>query len=1254
MTDPKIELNQAGGQIQGIAGAGTVIIENFAIYNRAVEEPAAAVDAAPIALSPYPGLAYFGPGDADFFFGRDAAIERLVEAVGRQSLTALIGASGSGKSSVVLAGLAPRLHGLADAWRFTHFRIGTELERSPFLALARALAPLYVASDSDTERLKNTKLLAASLAAGELSLRDVFADCRNLNRGRRILLIADQFEEAFTLVQDEAIRNRFIDVLLAGFTDPASGGRPDICLIMTLRADFYGRAVLYRPLADALQGHVENLGPMNRAELETAIVRPAAKAKVSFEAGLVETLLDDVESKPGSLPLLQFALREMWGLQEKQKITRRAYDEIGGVEGALAKRAESIFAALTEGGTKPEMERNFQRLFTRLVTLGEGQEDTRRVVERRELGDELWSLAQRLAGEDNRLVVTNAPAFSRETAEVVHEALIRHWPRLVDWIGRDRAFQSWLRQIKSNEELWSANPGDESPLLRGSMLAQAEDWLAKRRDDLSKTELDFVQASLAAAELQKQKVRRATLLTRIGLVVVSALAVAAVGGAFFGFQKASEAKRETLRAEQRSAVLAANVARSFTEEGAPDQSLLLMLDAARVFDDTSVPDEVRIAFTKALQEKQQIDTKILFPQMEVFETDDALVLVDPATQDIWKLTDSIEPMRLVAGSPKDVAILKLRQTLDGKDYIVVRENLDIERIDSHSGARRKLGSLPEPTGGPWGQDNEPLLDITDDGLVVRKFSASGASNAYIQIFDSQTGHLMTGEEPNVIYFSRFVRKNAADGLYAISSSNDRSPGQVYEIKSAQNGFNIAKATLSPQDVLTIRFSKCKQIPIPVQKSILIQLKDAGPMSEVNCSKFANNYLLSRTEPGTSIGEVRTDTIFGPNGESLDVHEVLSKALSEGISSNNVAWVGGYPKTESQLAPLKKEWLAVLLNRSAYVIEHDREGNSASDSSGEWSLILDYRHPTPVKYARFAGPDKLIVVESDTGRLVMHKLGNKPTLSPVESQSDDIIGSEKPIKTLHHGNCVGNSIPLADSLTMSDGRAITLNAGADGSLQIHVSGAKETTMKLSTDISCVEFSDNWRRMLTVSNMGIKIFDFDSILKTSSVKGSETGEINLKNAVSAAFVGATGESVVASDWNRVSLWKPATGQLSWKGTAIYTGDNPIRYVEPDATGERVILLEDTGIGEVHGFLYSIPARQAWLDLGTEYKWLGATFTDKSAIAVAHSNHWTDVFPILPLSALAALADKVLSMDCRPLAPKEYRQSKCWPAAYNTGSD
>jgi hypothetical protein len=247
---------------------------------------------------------------------------------------------------------------------------------------------------------------------------------------------------------------------------------------------------------------------MNRDELQAAIIRPGESTGVAFEPGMVETLLDTVQSKPGGLPLLQFALREMWGRQERKKITRKTYDQIGGVEGALAQRAETVFAGLTKNGADPAMDKAFQRLFTRLVTLGEGAGDTRRIVGREELGQESWALAQRLAGEDNRLIVTSAPAPDHETAEVVHEALIRHWPKLVDWINRDRTFQLWLRQIKSNIELWSADPTDEGPLLRGGMLVQATEWLALRRDDLSPKERAYIEASTALEGTVKGRAQR--------------------------------------------------------------------------------------------------------------------------------------------------------------------------------------------------------------------------------------------------------------------------------------------------------------------------------------------------------------------------------------------------------------------------------------------------------------------------------------------------------------------------------------------------------------------------------------------------------------------------------------------------------------------------------------------------------------------------------------------------------------------------
>jgi hypothetical protein len=138
----------------------------------------------------------------------------------------------------------------------------------------------------------------------------------------------------------------------------------------------------------------------------------------------------------------------------------------------------------------------FRRLFMRLVTFGEGAEDTRRIVGRAELDQEEWSLAQRLANEDNRLIVTGALGPGRETAEVVHEALIRNWPVLVEWVNRDREFRSWLLQLRPRVEEWRKSPTDEGTLLRGGPLVVADDWLARRRDEFSGEERTFVAASI--------------------------------------------------------------------------------------------------------------------------------------------------------------------------------------------------------------------------------------------------------------------------------------------------------------------------------------------------------------------------------------------------------------------------------------------------------------------------------------------------------------------------------------------------------------------------------------------------------------------------------------------------------------------------------------------------------------------------------------------------------------------------------------
>jgi WD domain, G-beta repeat len=778
MTDDTVGMTVTGGQIQGVAGADTVrigkqaFINNYFFHDRPREALVSeAADGEPIGPCPYPGLEYFGPDDADRFFGRDEAIGKLAAAVGRQSLTALVGASGSGKSSVVLAGLAPRLH-QGGGWLFSYFRIANEPDGDLFLALARALVPFYVKSTDETERLVNTRKLAEKLRSNELTLRDVFADCRGQNKGSRILLIADQFEEAFTLVQDDANRNHFIDVLLGGFPNPAPRSRPDICLVLTLRADFYGRALLHRSLADALQDHVENLGPMNRGELRTAIVRPAEDAKVSFEPGLVETLLDDVESKPGSLPLLQFALREMWQLQEHGKITRKSYDALGGVQGALAKRAETIFSELTANDARTE--KDFQRLFTRLVTPGEGQEDTRRVAEHQELGDEVWLLAQRLAGEDNRLVVTNAPTTdlksgSHETAEVVHEALIRHWPRLAGWINRDRAFLSWRLQIKSNVELWTADPTDEAPLLRGGMLARAEDWLAARGDELSPAERAYFEASLAfrrraeeekaaarQAELRRQRElaeaatklareqRRRASIAGVGAIVALVLAVLAGWGGLSAYWNAQKAVANEQLAKE--AATQAQVERDRLH------AQLLAVEARRASTDPASADDIErtgalaLASIAASRAKPVLST----PEADAIEAAESALanlplaillqgyivtslavlpdgrLASGGTDGkirLWPREGAGQPVVLTQGSwVRSLAVLPDGRLAsgggDGKIRLWPKEGTGEPVVLTHGGEVTSLAVLPDGRLASGGDDGKIRLWIVDERKLV--------------------------------------------------------------------------------------------------------------------------------------------------------------------------------------------------------------------------------------------------------------------------------------------------------------------------------------------------------------------------------------------------------------------------------------------------------------------------------------------------------------------------------------------------------
>ncbi len=445
---------------------------------------------------PYQGLFAFQEEDEPYFFGRETFTQQLVDAVQRKPLVAIIGSSGSGKSSVVFAGLIPRLR-KERSWLITSLRPGNR----PFHSLAVALMPLLEPQMSEHKRLLESNELAQQLQQGKLALQDIIELITQKQIGRRLLLVIDQFEELYTLCTEPEVREHFLDKLISIVQSAFKYDFMKFNLVLTLRADFLGQALTYRPLADALQNADFMLGPMNSQELQDTIRKPAEQLNVQIEDGLTERILREVKQASNRLPLLEFALTLLWNKQRDGRLTHSGYLEIGGVEKALTDHAEKVFAGLSE----PE-QMQAQQVFMQLVSFGEGTEDTRRLATRSEIGEENWELVMRLSSANARLVVSGRDQISGEdTVEVVHEALIRGWQRLREWMENNREFRTWQERLRATMRQWKKNNRDNGALLHGALLVEAAKWMLQRPKDINQQEKMFIDISQQNRETEEQR-----------------------------------------------------------------------------------------------------------------------------------------------------------------------------------------------------------------------------------------------------------------------------------------------------------------------------------------------------------------------------------------------------------------------------------------------------------------------------------------------------------------------------------------------------------------------------------------------------------------------------------------------------------------------------------------------------------------------------------------------------------------------------
>jgi uncharacterized protein YjbI with pentapeptide repeats len=470
------------------------------------------------AICPYKGLSYFDctEADANLFYGRTALTDELLEKVRSGNFLAVLGASGSGKSSVVRAGLlyqlklGRRLSG-SDTWQLKIFRPGI----NPLQNLALA----FVESElSDIDRASQLAKAEELITKGTVGLGQLITAAQT----QRIVLVVDQFEEAFTQCQDITKLQQFFECVLGALQ------RDDnkLCLIITMRADFFGKCLEqeYGGLTKKIQEHLVTVIPMIREELKTAIIKPAEQVNLAVEAELVSQMIADVENSPGSLPLLQYTLTELWKQKTEERLTLTMYSKLGGVRGTLQTRATEVYESLSL-----EEQQATKRIFLELTQLGEGTEDTRRQVVQQDLVSSQYSevvinrIIQRLA--DEKLVVTSTLGVAelrnenltqrRKDAkvekivqgsgysqvamvDVAHEALIRHWLLLRKWIEESRDVLRQKRKIEAVAVDWRDRRRVKDYLFHGKRLREVVDFQKQQTENLRLSDLaiEFIQASV--------------------------------------------------------------------------------------------------------------------------------------------------------------------------------------------------------------------------------------------------------------------------------------------------------------------------------------------------------------------------------------------------------------------------------------------------------------------------------------------------------------------------------------------------------------------------------------------------------------------------------------------------------------------------------------------------------------------------------------------------------------------------------------
>ena len=1092
---------------------------------------------------PYLGLKTFQPEDAPLFFGRRAKVQELIARLRNsfgtpkeERFLALIGASGSGKSSLALAGLIPYIQrGELPAsanWPLVRCRPGTRpwenlqiaLWANQQIALHMAALPALIIRPEDEQRRLH---LTAQLALHDQP------------ENHRLFILIDQFEEIFTLCNDEGARHQLIDNVL--YATNVAGGRTIV--VLTMRADFYGQCASYPGLRAAIADHQSLIGPLSEEELREAIEPPAQLAGGELEPGLMELLLADMEGQAGALPFLEHALFKLWEMRDGRRLTAKAYTEMGRLGGALDAHAEEFFTRTLS----IEEQSLCRQLLVDLVHPGEGAADTKKRVLLDDLAptDAMRAVLKKLA--DARLVTTDRDDRPEAAqAELAHEALISGWRRLGEWVNENREKSRLKERLLDAAREWQKNSNRDDFLYRGAQLAIAEESFGSSGESLARLGREFLDASLV-------------LKNRLNL------------------QEEERKQREldaAVAAEKRISEIAsqANVslARNSQAVENDNQTLAYLANALRLNPRNSGAG----ALTAALltQESWSVVTRAMkhdgWVYSAQFSADGQRVVTASAdkTAQVW---DAARGKALSEPMKHDGAVYSAQFSADGQRVVTASADKTAQVWDA---ARGK--ALSEP--------------MKHDGAVYSaQFSADGqrvvtASDDHTaRIWDAATGKAL-GEpmkHDGAVYSAQF----SADGQRVVTASWDNT-ARVWD---AATGKALSEPMKHDVGVNSAQFSADGQRVVTASWDNTARVWDAATGKPLS-------------EPMKHDAGVRSAQ-FSPDGQrvvtgSLDKRArvwdaATGKALSELMKHDKAVYSAEFSADGQRVVTASDDqtarvWDAATGKALSEPMKHDGRVNSAQFSAdgqqvvtASWdntarvwdaatgkALSEPMKHDDVVNSAQFSADGQRVVTASDdqtarvwdaaTGKALSEPMKHDDVVYSAQFSADGqrvvTASRDKTARVWDAATGKALSEPMKHDDTVysaqfsADGQRVVTASKTARVWDAATGKALSEPMKHDGTVYSAQFSADGQRVVTAS-------------KTARVWDAATGKalsepMKHDGRINSAQFSADGQRVVTATWDMTArVWDAATGKAL---SEPMKHDRPLYSAQFSADGQRVV--------------------------------------------------------------------------------------------------